>query len=113
MKVNGHIVEFVHTAVNTNMHLFIDDYHNPTVCPECIEPGILSLDKSLPIQRSSDVKVSVAPVLKLVKYGIEKDKYKFKETALEIAVELIKNNEQELALYIYAAYDLVPTWVPQ
>ena len=57
--------------------------------------------------------MSVKPVLQLVKYGIERDKYKFKEAAMDIAVELLKNNERELALYIYAAYDLVHTWVPQ
>jgi hypothetical protein len=39
--VAGKKVEFAHTAVNGDMHLFIDGYHDPDVCPECIEPGIL------------------------------------------------------------------------
>lgn len=34
-------VRFSHTAVNGDMHMFIDNFHNPTVCPECIQPGLL------------------------------------------------------------------------
>lgn len=41
IDVAGKKVEFSHTAVNKDMHLFINDYHNPDVCPECIQPGIL------------------------------------------------------------------------
>lgn len=39
--VAGKKIEFVHTAVNRNMHLFIDGDHDPKICPECIQPGIL------------------------------------------------------------------------
>jgi hypothetical protein len=39
--VAGKKVEFRHTAVNRDMHLFIDGFHNPKVCPECIHPGLL------------------------------------------------------------------------
>lgn len=39
--VGGKKLVFEHTAVNKNMHLFIDNYHDPDVCPECIQPGIL------------------------------------------------------------------------
>lgn len=39
--IAGKTVEFQHTAVNGDMHLFINGDHNPVVCPECIQPGIL------------------------------------------------------------------------
>lgn len=39
--VAGKCIKFSHTAVNLDMHMFIDGYHNPTVCPECIVPGTL------------------------------------------------------------------------
>lgn len=39
--IAGKEIMFSHTAVNKDMHMFIDEYHNPTVCPECIQPGIL------------------------------------------------------------------------
>lgn len=41
ITVAGKKLEFSHTAVNKAMHLFIDGFHNPDVCPECIQPGIL------------------------------------------------------------------------
>jgi hypothetical protein len=41
LAVAGKKIVFLHTAVNKNMHLFIDDYHDPDVCPECIKPGTL------------------------------------------------------------------------
>lgn len=43
--VAGKDIEFFHTAVNKDMHMMIDGYHNPTVCPECIQPGILVEDE--------------------------------------------------------------------
>lgn len=42
MVVAGKKVMFSHTAVNKDMHLFIDGIHNPKLCPECIQPGILT-----------------------------------------------------------------------
>jgi hypothetical protein len=41
ITVGGKKIEFSHTAVNGDMHLWIDGYHNPNVCPECIQPGLL------------------------------------------------------------------------
>lgn len=41
LTVAGKEVRFSHTAVNGDMHMFIDGYHNPRVCPECIQPGLL------------------------------------------------------------------------
>ncbi len=41
ITVAGRKIEFTHTAVNGDMHLFIDDHHNPDICPECIQPGTL------------------------------------------------------------------------
>lgn len=41
IQVAGKEIEFAHTAVNKDMHLLIDGFHNPNVCPECIQPGIL------------------------------------------------------------------------
>lgn len=41
LTVAGRQVKFSHTAVNGDMHMFIDGYHNPDVCPECIQPGLL------------------------------------------------------------------------
>lgn len=41
LTVAGKKIEFAHTAVNKDMHLFIDGFHNPIICPECIQPGIL------------------------------------------------------------------------
>lgn len=32
----------LHTAANEDAHLFIDNDHNPSLCPECIRPGTLS-----------------------------------------------------------------------
>lgn len=39
--IGGKVVGFAHTAVNKDMHLFIDNDHNPDICPECIQRGIL------------------------------------------------------------------------
>jgi hypothetical protein len=39
--VAGKSIEFAHTAANGAKHLFIDGYHNPDICPECIKPGVL------------------------------------------------------------------------
>lgn len=39
--IGGKVVGFAHTAVNKDMHLFIDNDHNPDICPECIQKGIL------------------------------------------------------------------------
>jgi hypothetical protein len=41
INVAGKKIKFAHTAVNMDMHLFIDGFHNPVVCPECIQPGLL------------------------------------------------------------------------
>jgi hypothetical protein len=42
--VAGKKIEFFHTAVNKDMHMMIDGYHNPDICPECIQRGILVED---------------------------------------------------------------------
>lgn len=39
--VAGKTIEFMHSAVNKDMHLFINGFHDPDVCPECIRPGTL------------------------------------------------------------------------
>ena len=39
-------LEFTHTAVNRNAHLFIDGTHDPELCPECIKPGTLVFSQS-------------------------------------------------------------------
>lgn len=44
--IGDKVIEFAHTAVNKNMHLFIDNYHDPDLCPECIQPGTLIDDTS-------------------------------------------------------------------
>lgn len=45
-KVGSKTIEFAHTAVNKDMHMFIGSEgvmsHEPRLCPECIEPGILT-----------------------------------------------------------------------
>lgn len=41
-KIGSTKVEFGHTAVNKNAHLFIGMTHDPVVCPECIRPNTLS-----------------------------------------------------------------------
>jgi len=41
ITIGGKEVVFSHTAINQDAHMFIDGYHNPDVCPECIQPGIL------------------------------------------------------------------------
>jgi hypothetical protein len=41
LQVAGKEILFSHTAVNGDMHLFIDGDHDPEVCPECIRPGLL------------------------------------------------------------------------
>lgn len=40
-------VYFTHTAVNKYAHLFIDNNHDPELCPECIKPGTLSFELSI------------------------------------------------------------------
>lgn len=45
-KVAGKEVKFSHTAANLDIHMFIDGYHDPDVCPECIQPGLLVGSKS-------------------------------------------------------------------
>jgi len=40
--INGKTIEFAHTAMNKDLHMFIDGYHNPTICPECIQPGVFA-----------------------------------------------------------------------
>jgi hypothetical protein len=42
VKLGDIEIEFSHTAVNKDMHMFIDGYHNPDLCPECIQPGTLT-----------------------------------------------------------------------
>jgi hypothetical protein len=44
MNVAGKEIWFTHTAVNRHMHLFVNGHHDPAVCPECIQPGILTTD---------------------------------------------------------------------
>lgn len=56
--------------------------------------------------------VSVKPVLALIRAHTEGDKQAAMKAALEIARELELNNEEELALYILAQFQLVPTFVP-
>lgn len=41
-QIGQKTVQFTHTAANKDAHLFIDNYHNPDLCPECITPGTLS-----------------------------------------------------------------------
>jgi hypothetical protein len=52
--IGGKKVEFAHTAVNGDMHLFIDGYHNPVVCPECIQPGLLVTSVDSNVEKSSN-----------------------------------------------------------
>ena len=56
------------------------------------------------------VAVTVKPVLAMIVAFKENDSNKFKENALEIAKELELNNENDLALYIYAQFGLVSTF---
>jgi hypothetical protein len=53
--------------------------------------------------------VTIAPVLKLIKYHQEGDQQAFMDAARELDL----NGEQELMLYILAQFKLVDTWVPQ
>lgn len=43
-SVGDSLVEFSHTAVNLDAHLFINNMHDPDLCPECIRPGILKFN---------------------------------------------------------------------
>lgn len=42
LDIGEKTISFSHTAVNKDAHLFIDGVHDPYVCPECVQPGILS-----------------------------------------------------------------------
>lgn len=53
LTVAGKKIKFSHTAVNGDMHLFIDGYHDPDVCPECIQPGIL-VEQRAQLQREDE-----------------------------------------------------------
>lgn len=44
IEVGGKQLMFSHTAVNGDMHLFINNMHDPELCPECIRPGTLVED---------------------------------------------------------------------
>lgn len=57
--------------------------------------------------------ITASLVLKLILAHTENDNTKFKEVALQIAQEFTMNNKQELALYIYAQFGLVNTFIPQ
>lgn len=63
-----------------------------------------------PAVHSIPTAVSVKPVLTLIKAHTEKDEYKFKEAAMEIAKELELNGKEELYMYIYAQFGLVNTF---
>lgn len=56
------------------------------------------------------VAVTIKPVLAMIVAFTENDSNKFKENALIIAKELELNNENDLALYIYAQFGLVSTF---
>ena len=58
-------------------------------------------------------KVNVKPVLELIKYHASGDEAATRNAAIKIAEELDKAGEHELAQFILAQYDLIPTWVPQ
>lgn len=44
-QIGGKSVEFVSTMASPAAHLFIDSYHYPDLCPECIKPGVLVFSK--------------------------------------------------------------------
>ncbi len=56
------------------------------------------------------VAVTVKPVLAMIRAYMDKDGQTFKANAREVARELELNNEQELALYIYAQFGDVRTF---
>lgn len=45
VKVGRRTIEFAHTAVNKDIHMFIDGMHDPKLCPECIAIGSLTSGK--------------------------------------------------------------------
>ena len=45
-KIGDKELEFGHTAVNMDAHLFINGMHDPKLCPECIKPKTLVFKKS-------------------------------------------------------------------
>ena len=53
MTIGSSEVEFAHTAVNLNAPSFINETHDPIVCPECIIPGILSFEDASNADRSN------------------------------------------------------------
>ena len=54
--------------------------------------------------------VTVKPVLGLISAWHDKDEPIFKKYAMQIAEELVLNDKQELALYIYAQFGLCNTF---
>lgn len=58
-------------------------------------------------------KVDVKSVLELVKYHAAGDYAAARNAAVEIAKQLDESGEHELAQYILAQYELIPTWVAQ
>lgn len=58
-------------------------------------------------------KVAVNNVLTMIKSHVDKDDEAFQKAAVTVAAELLAFNEEELALYIYAQFNLIPTFVPQ
>lgn len=42
LQIGGKLLEFGHTAANNDIHMFINNMHDPSLCPECIEPGALT-----------------------------------------------------------------------
>ena len=65
-----------------------------------------------PEKKKIPITVKVKSVLILIQAHTEDDKDKFKDAAVEIAKELQSNGEQELALYIYAQFGMVNTFIP-
>lgn len=42
LTIGDKTIEVFHTAANKDMHMMINNMHDPEICPECIRPGTLT-----------------------------------------------------------------------
>ena len=84
-------------------------YKNATPNKDLIEEDFDLLMRSLELLSSM-----IMSVIRFVQIGHPKNNSygKFKDTAVAIAQALENVGEEELARYIYAQFDMVPTFVP-
>lgn len=81
-------------------------------CEKCGKTFISAWGKKLCNSCTPPVTVPVKQVLRLIQLHAEGKHDAVQAVAVEIAEQLDKDNESELAQYILAQYNLIPTWSP-